>query len=81
MRMPPCPKKPRLFIYLVSLKHTNTKLSLKQSDSVNQRQKLTSSNRRWTETYFPPVAELFSTIRSTNFSASVDIGEENFNAL
>lgn len=40
----------------------------------------TSSNRRWTDTYFPPVTELFLVMRSTNTVASVEIGSENLSA-
>lgn len=41
---------------------------------------ITSSNRRWTETYFPPVIELFSIIRLASFFARVETGEENLSA-
>jgi hypothetical protein len=37
----------------------------------------TSSKRRCTETYLPALWELFLTIRSTIFSASILIGSEN----
>lgn len=40
----------------------------------------TSSKRRCTETYLPPLWELFLTIRSTMFSASLLIGPENLSA-
>ncbi len=40
----------------------------------------TSSKRRCTETYLPPLWELFLTIRSTMFSASFLIGPENLSA-
>lgn len=40
----------------------------------------TSSKRRCTEAYLPALWELFLTIRSTIFSASVRIGSENLSA-
>jgi hypothetical protein len=40
----------------------------------------TSSKRRCTETYFPPVNKLFFVIRPTNSSDRILIGSANLNA-
>ena len=73
MRKLPCPKRKA---------HNHHKLERKISNVSPHKIKFikTSSKRRCTETYFPPVKELLLIIRPTILSARILIDSENLNA-